>query len=1154
MARVDLRQAPYYDDYESTKQYYQLLAIPGRNAQAREFTQMQSVLRNIIRSVGDSILRNGDIVEGCQVLVNSSKTAVTVTEGKIYIEGIVLPVKESTVTITGSGIEQIGAKLMEVIVDENTDSTLKDPAQGYDNYNQAGCSRLKIWIDITVNDPDSATIATLVDGSVLVENNVPDYDILTQTLARRTYDESGSYIVEGLKVRLEEKDNQNYNVVVEPGKAYILGYELKIPTARRITVPKATDYSAVSAANYVYDKDVSSYLIDSDPFVKEILSVNGRVSTTENQTTPTNVDRVLLDQLNVVRITEVKQGSKTYTVGATSGSGDCSLVRDGTRYYLQWNGTENYPSPGVSYAVSYEYTTDFINGTDYELTLVNSSHYLTWKTGANHPLDETNFIINYNQYLARKDVVYIDRYGMIDVALGEYAEYGYETTKDVPLNTLALAVISNPPNGSVIASPSSLAIEVSNIGLTRFTMNDIQRILTRLQTVEYDQAVLTLNDDARQVATTNDKKGILTDPLADLSRLDYYFNRDTSGTTLDETKPIFDMAVDLTSNICYLPVVSNTTSPTLNEESSTYNQYKRLISLATTGESIVLNQPRATKSFLVNPYSVYPQLPEVVIDPATDSWFDDTIITIPVSLNATEIVKTSTRNVSVGWGNTSRTTSTTTDTAIGVRTETTTNTVLLQEEAVKYIRQRTITVEGKDFAPNLDNIKCYFDSQLVTLTPAEGTSAGALPGTVKANNKGYVKATFTIPANVLTGAREVSLKSDIIIDNYQNEGYTLYLATGTARTFQRTVTTIQTVLMERTVTNTTTRWYVNYDPVGQSFTLSEMTILKGINLYFENKSDTASVSCEIRGVTNGVINSTVYAHKVLAASEVNVSANSLTATRFNFDDPVVLEANVEYAFVVRSVSDDYRIWVAEIGENDVASKELVLNNPYLAGVMFSSSNNTSWTTHQTTDIKFQLITDNYQTTNTIVYDDISVTDAARLYLMADAAVFSGTSITWYYAVDGSTNFKAITPQEMTLLNNTVSSVSLKATLRRDTNSKLSPLLAIDTVTLIDSHYDLSGCYISRNVAGLDAYTTVTVVMDTYVPSGCSLNVKVSRDDGENLVAATAVGNGKTLNYGWKEMTYQATVASSTQCRIFVEATSTNKFLTPAIRRIRAIMS
>ena len=45
----------------------------------------------------------------------------------------------------------------------------------------------------------------------------------------------------------------------------------------------------------------------------------------------------------------------------------------------------------------------------------------------------------------------------------------------------------------------------------------------------------------------------------------------------------------------------------------------------------------------------------------------------------------------------------------------------------------------------------------------------------------------------------------------------------------------------------------------------------------------------------------------------------------------------------------------------------------------------------------------------IVYDDISVTDAARLYLMADAAVFSGTSITWYYAVDGSTNFKAITP-------------------------------------------------------------------------------------------------------------------------------------------------
>ena len=116
-----------------------------------------------------------------------------------------------------------------------------------------------------------------------------------------------------------------------------------------------------------------------------ITTVKGFVSKTVTQSITSNTDRVLLDELEVSQITSVKQGSKTYTVG-TATSGDCYLQREGTRYYLKWNGTENYPTLNVSYDVIYTYNHLFIEGTDYSLTHKESddSHNLTWNTSGAH--------------------------------------------------------------------------------------------------------------------------------------------------------------------------------------------------------------------------------------------------------------------------------------------------------------------------------------------------------------------------------------------------------------------------------------------------------------------------------------------------------------------------------------------------------------------------------------------------------------------------------------------------------------------------------------------------------------------------------------------------------------------------------------------------
>lgn len=1158
MARVNTSIAPYYDDYDSSKQYTQLLAIPGRVAQAREFTQMQTTIKDIVRSIGDSIFKDGNIVEGCQVIVNSSKTEVTVTSGKVYIDGLVLPVAESTVTIKGVGTETIGAKLMETLITESDDASLRDPAQGYDNFNRPGCHRIRSWISIVVDDPDSAIIATLVDGAVTVEKYAPDYDSLTQVLARRTYDESGSYLVNGLKVRVEAHptDDSKFVVVIESGKAYVLGYELKVPAPRRLNLPRATTYDKVTANNYWYNPSISNYTLASAPYVKSITSVKGFVSKTVTQTISYNEAQVLLDELEVSQITSVTQGNESYTIG-TSTTGDCYLYREGTRYYLKWNGTDHYPELNASYSVTYTYHHTFIQGTDYELShdTATDNHNIKWLEGGMTPLTNANFTVVYDQYLARKDIIYIDRYGNISYVLGNPAENGFEVIPSAPINTLALAEISSPPGG-LVTDNINLKITVNNIGLTRFTMYDIQSMLNRMRTIEYDQAVLALNDEAKQYETTSTKRGIFTEPLLDLSKLDYYYNL-SEGVRLDPSKPVYDAAIDLDNNICYLPIKSKSYDAIYDVDNSTVHKYSRVVTLAKTGERTVLSQNKATGVFLINPYSVYPHQPEISLDPAVDTWIDENKITVNVSRTTTEVVGSSTRHTERSFTSSNARSSwqeiTSKLTNIGTRTETTTEDSVLSETAATYIRQREVTVEGHNFPPNLNNIKCYFDGVEASLTPTGSTSAGTIPGSVKASPTGDITAKFTIPANILTGVREVRLASDITIAGYLSSAFALYEASGTNRTVQSTVTTLTTVLQENVTTVTTVN---DLDPIGQTFLLDKMTLVSGINVYLENKpSENLPLTCEIREVVNGSITSTIYGHKTLYANDIQVSSDSRVATRFSFEDPVLLEENREYAFVLRTPSTEYRAWIAELGEKDIISGDTVLLNPYLVGIMLSSSNNSSWSMHQNTDIKFDLIADNYSNSSDLLFNEIEGTaEFSRIYLLAENSIPEGTSLQWYYSTDSGTSFSDITPYNITSLSQMKNKILLKAKLSKNNSTNLSPIIALDSVGAVLSSYDTEGYYISKNITNLDNYTHVDIIVDTYIPSNTSIKIYVSTDDGDTMTQATASPTVVNRNYGWKEQTYTATVTSATQCRVFIKFESDYEYFTPAFRRLRVIMS
>jgi hypothetical protein len=90
----------------------------------------------------------------------------------------------------------------------------------------------------------------------------------------------------------------------------------------------------------------------------------------------------------------------------------------------------------------------------------------------------------------------------------------------------------------------------------------------------------------------------------------------------------------------------------------------------------------------------------------------------------------------------------------------------------------------------------------------------------------------------------------------------------------------------------------------------------------------------------------------LLPASVNTSTDGTVATTFNFENPVYLQPG-EYSIVLISNSNEYEVWVSEIGQNEAATGERIASQPY-AGSFFKSQNSSTWTAEQTMDLKFTI--------------------------------------------------------------------------------------------------------------------------------------------------------------------------------------------------------
>ncbi|ASJ54400.1 DUF4815 domain-containing protein [Brevibacillus formosus] len=685
-----------YNRFDPTNRWKSVDFVGGRRVQTAELNEMQAMSLYRDKQIGDVIFGSGHILEGGQLLINKEKTLVIVSAARVYLGGIIHDVPETALTIKGTGEESIGLRVNPQTITYEDDPTLYDPAVGFFNYGMPGAQRTILNPTWVVDDPEATHMYRLVNGDLITSKLPPELEGFTPILARRSYDTNGSFLVSGMDGYIEPRDAANVTLVIDAGRAYVLGYQIDKLVPLRLAIPKALDTRVVVNETKTYLSNTSFYPLNSKP-VKALQTVTATVEKTQTITRG-NVAGTsdLLPMTPVVDIVSIQAGSTSYVKGT-----DFQLSGDA----VDWSLAGAEPSGGTSYTVTYRYTKLMVIGTD--VTLDNNG--VKW-LGSDRPVPNSTFQTTYEFFLGRKDVYYLTYQGEVHVIHGQSDMNPYPPSS--PPDVLELGELYLPPNSN--------AVVVSNRKPKRLTMLELRSLLDRLERAEYNQALADLDRAAQNSDPSLAKKGVFTDNFTNFERSDV-------------THPDFDAMINPREKTVQLAVENSFIEMQVNQAASTVRFHERLITLPYT-EEVLIDQPFATEIMNVNPYQVFGNLATIRLTPSHDTW-----------------VETSTVTQSVwGWWADWRSTGTT-------RTET----KVILDEQVPFIRQREVTVVGEGFEPNSDNIKATFDGIPVNLTPINGSAAGTLPNTMRANAQGRFSCTFMIPANVRTGTREVYFWNEV---------------------------------------------------------------------------------------------------------------------------------------------------------------------------------------------------------------------------------------------------------------------------------------------------------------------------------------------------------------------------------------------------------
>lgn len=481
----------YYDRTDPAKKYDQHLFRAGKGLQSAELNEIQQASISRIKSIGDVILKDGDIITDCACLVNADTGATVLNSGSLYLRGMVRGVGTANFTIPTVGVVNIGIYLTEVTITEVEDPELRDPAVGTRNYQEAGAARLQVntaWgFAGDDSEGDFFPVWTVVDGVLLPKEAPPNLDSVTNAIA--AYDRQstgGTYVASGLRVSvLADREDGSQVYSVGSGDARVDGRNVTIPTARRVVYAATADLLRITSEPHV-STGVAAHRVNTDRFpIANLVSVQITAEKTVTMTHGafTGAQDSLPDT-SVLLIVEVKQGATTYVANT-----DYKL----TAGKVDWSLTGAEPSPGSTYTVKYQYITAVTP------TAVDSSGMTV--AGA---VSGTLIQITYDAALPRYDRLCLDSSGQFVWVKGVAADY-YPIAPSVPNNLLLLATVSQTWDASTTRT-------ARNDGVRMVPMADIEDLRNGVIDLYDLMAEQKLKSDAngRLAAAT---KGLFVDPF-----------------------------------------------------------------------------------------------------------------------------------------------------------------------------------------------------------------------------------------------------------------------------------------------------------------------------------------------------------------------------------------------------------------------------------------------------------------------------------------------------------------------------------------------------------------------------------------------------------------------------------------------------------------
>ena len=328
--------------------YVNALGSSTQNNATAQFSDGESLVANVTISSG--LLGNTSIAAGQPFAVtiannpNAVGSAFIVTNGIYFVRGQFVNVNTETLILNQYNNVpnyRVGLFVNEQIINSDIDEALNDNSQGFNNYAAPGADRLKITTSLfkkslnDYNDNNFVELATIKNGILQDKVENTQYNVILDELARRTYDESGDYVVKPFSVSIKDSLNNNrgnsgiFNVgqftysgltpsddlavyQVSPGKAFIRGYGIETISSSFLDVekPRTTKTLENQSINYNTGPTLSLNNVQGTPIIgignTYILSLRDERVGTSNTVAPGK-------EIGVARVYDFRLESGSYS-------------------------------------------------------------------------------------------------------------------------------------------------------------------------------------------------------------------------------------------------------------------------------------------------------------------------------------------------------------------------------------------------------------------------------------------------------------------------------------------------------------------------------------------------------------------------------------------------------------------------------------------------------------------------------------------------------------------------------------------------------------------------------------------------------------------------------------------------------------------------